>query len=64
MQQLRRLAAGDVHGPHDHANIEELKRINQVVKTLCDKYAYIPESANDLLQYVSSIMAREKKEKS
>ena len=42
---------------------EELKRINLVVKTLCDKYGYIPESANDLLQYVSSIMSREKKDK-
>lgn len=40
-------------------NPEELKRINEVVKTLCDKHGYIPESANDLLQYVSSLMARE-----
>lgn len=39
---------------------EELKRINQVVGTLCDKHGYIPESANELLQYVSSMMAREK----
>lgn len=41
-------------------NPEELKRINEVVKTLCDKHGYIPESANDLLKYVSSLMAREK----
>jgi serine protein kinase len=39
---------------------EELKRINQVVKTLCEKHGYIPESANELLKYVSSMMAREK----
>jgi serine protein kinase len=39
---------------------EELKRINQVVKTLCDKHGYIPESANELLKYVSSLMMREK----
>lgn len=39
---------------------EELKRINQVVKTLCDRHGYIPESANELLKYVSSMMAREK----
>lgn len=39
---------------------EELKRINQVVKTLCDKHGYIEESANELLKYVSSMMAREK----
>ncbi len=38
----------------------ELKRINQVVKTLCDKHGYIEESANELLKYVSSMMAREK----
>jgi len=39
---------------------EELKRINQVVKTLCEKHGYIEESANELLKYVSSMMAREK----
>lgn len=39
---------------------DELKRINQVVQTLCDKHGYIPESANELLKYVSSIMMREK----
>ena len=37
----------------------ELERINLVVKTLCDKHGYIPESANELLKYVSSIMSRE-----
>jgi serine protein kinase len=39
---------------------EELARINQVVDTLCKKHGYIPESANELLKYVSSMMAREK----
>jgi len=39
---------------------KELERINQVVKTLCEKHGYIAESANELLKYVSSIMAREK----
>jgi serine protein kinase len=39
---------------------EQLKRVNQVVKVLCDEHGYIPESANDLLKYVSSMMAREK----
>lgn len=39
---------------------EQLKRINQVVDTLCKNHGYIPESANELLKYVSSIMAREK----
>lgn len=39
---------------------EQLKRINQVVDTLCKFHGYIPESANKLLEYVSSIMAREK----
>jgi len=39
---------------------DELKRINQVVDTLCEKHGYIPESANELLKYVSSIMMREK----
>lgn len=39
---------------------EQLKRINQVIVTLCEKHGYIPESANELLKYVSSIMSREK----
>jgi len=39
---------------------KQLKRINEVVKTLCDEHGYIPESANDLLKYVSSMMSREK----
>ena len=37
---------------------EELKRINVVIETLCDKHGYTPESANKLLRYVSSLMAR------
>lgn len=39
---------------------DQLKRINAVVSTLCEKHGYIPESANELLEYVSSIMNREK----
>jgi len=35
-----------------------LKRINVVVETLCDKHGYTEESANKLLRYVSSLMAR------
>jgi serine protein kinase len=36
----------------------ELKKINVVVETLCDKYGYTEKSANKLLRYVSSLMAR------
>ena len=39
---------------------EQLKRINQVVETLVKNHGYISESANELLKYVSSMMAREK----
>jgi serine protein kinase len=39
---------------------KQLKRINDVVRTLCDEHGYIAESANDLLKYVSSMMSREK----
>ena len=37
---------------------DTIKRINVVVETLCDKYGYSVESANKLLKYVSSVMAR------
>jgi len=37
---------------------DELKRINVVIATLCDKYGYNVSSANKLLRYVSSLMAR------
>jgi len=37
---------------------DELKRINVVIETLCDKYGYNASSANKLLRYVSSLMAR------
>lgn len=36
---------------------EGLKKINEVVKVLCDEYGYNAESANELLRYVSEIMA-------
>lgn len=35
-----------------------LKKLNVVIGTLCDKYGYTTESANKLLRYVSSVMAR------
>ena len=35
-----------------------LKRINVVIETLCEKHGYTEESANKLLRYVSSLMAR------
>ncbi len=37
---------------------DELKKINVVIATLCDKHGYNAESANKLLRYVSSLMAR------
>jgi len=36
----------------------ELKKINVVVETLCNKHGYTETSANELLRYVSSLMAR------
>lgn len=37
---------------------ETLKKINVVIETLVDKYNYTVDSANKLLRYVSSVMAR------
>lgn len=37
---------------------DALKRLNEVIATLSDQYGYTPESANELLRYVSSIMAK------
>jgi len=37
---------------------DSLKRINVVIDTLCEKHGYNVESANKLLRYVSSLMAR------
>jgi serine protein kinase len=37
---------------------EGLKKLNEVVSTLVDKYDYNAESANELLRYVSDIMSR------
>jgi serine protein kinase len=36
---------------------EGLKKLNEVVKVLCDEYGYNAESANELLRYVSDVMA-------
>lgn len=35
-----------------------LKKINVVIDTLCEKYGYNVKSANELLRYVNSLMAR------
>jgi len=35
-----------------------LKKLNVVIEALCDHHGYTPESANNLLKYVSSLMAR------
>lgn len=37
---------------------ESLRKLNVVVDTLCEKHGYNVESANQLLRYVSSLMAR------
>ncbi len=37
---------------------DALKRINVVIDTLCEKHGYSAKSANKLLRYVSSLMAR------
>lgn len=39
---------------------DQLKRINQVVETLTNREGYCTACANELLKYVSSLMAREK----
>lgn len=38
---------------------EALKKLNSVIETLVDKHGYTPESANVLLRYVNSIMAKQ-----
>ena len=37
---------------------DELKRVNGVINILCEKHGYVAASANQLLKYVSSLMAR------
>jgi len=37
---------------------EALKKINQVIETLVDKYGYNVDSANQLLRYVNSLMSK------
>jgi len=37
---------------------KELKKINVVLDTLCEKYGYTADSANQLLRYVNSLMTR------
>lgn len=43
---------------HKSSDDESLKKINVVIDTLCEKHGYTVESANKLLKYVNSIMAR------
>src|SRR5690606_31648615 len=38
---------------------EQLRRLNQVIGTLVEREGYCPACANELLKYVSSLMARE-----
>jgi len=37
---------------------KELRKVNQVIDVLCEKYGYTAQSANQLLRYVNSLMAR------
>ena len=37
---------------------DELRKVNVVIDTLCEKHGYNADSANQLLRYVSSLMAR------
>ena len=37
---------------------EALKKLNEVIEVLVDKYGYNVESANELLRYASSIMSQ------
>jgi serine protein kinase len=39
---------------------EQLRKLNEVVDTLVAREGYCPECANELLKYVSSLLAREK----
>ena len=39
---------------------DQLRKINEVVDTLVRKESYCSECANELLKYVSSLLAREK----
>jgi serine protein kinase len=39
---------------------EHLRKLNEVVETLVARAGYCPECANELLKYVSSLLAREK----
>ncbi len=39
---------------------EQLRKINQVIDNLVEYHGYTSDSANELLKYVSSLLAREK----
>lgn len=38
---------------------EAIKKLNSVINTLCEKHGYTPDSANQLLRFVNSIMAKQ-----
>ena len=39
---------------------EQVRKLNEVVETLIAREGYCAECANELLKYVSSLLAREK----
>ncbi|MBI5031949.1 MAG: protein prkA [Chloroflexi bacterium] len=41
-------------------DVEQLRKINEVVNTLVEREGYCAECSNELLKYVSSLLAREK----
>ena len=46
--------------PPRNPDPDQLRKINEVVDTLVRKESYCAECANELLKYVSSLLAREK----
>ena len=54
------VALGDVLAYGRSPSEAQLRKINEVVDTLVRKESYCAECANELLKYVSSLLAREK----
>lgn len=42
------------------SDTEQVRKLNEVVETLVSREKYCSECANELLKYVSSLLAREK----
>ena len=40
--------------------MEQLRKLNEVIETLVAREGYCADCANELLKYVSSLLAREK----